>query len=131
MQLTEPVVRMIKHPDTCKVVATVSPEGDPHMIVCGSLDVTDRGTIVVGEVYMHRASEYLQRDPRAEFMIWRGKAAFSVKARAVSRSTSGPEYDKMCATLDRMNMTVVAVWEFEPLEVWDESASDTSGTRVI
>ena len=39
VQLTEPIVRMIKHPDTNKVLATASPDGRPHVIVCGSLDV--------------------------------------------------------------------------------------------
>ena len=34
VQMPEPVIRMIKHPDTKKVMATVSPEGEPHMIVC-------------------------------------------------------------------------------------------------
>ena len=48
-----------------------------------------------------------------------------------SRETSGPEFDRMSRFLDRMNMTTVAVWRFEPTEVWDESASDTSGDRVI
>ena len=37
----------------------------------------------------------------------------------------------MAATLERLNMTVVAVWTFEALEVWEESASDSAGDRVI
>ena len=129
--LTEPVVRMIKHPDTSKVLATVSPGGEPHAIVCGSLDVIEPDTIVVGEVFMHRTSEYLQNDPRVEFLIWKGKSAYSIKAIAKGRYEEGPEFDKMSAALDRFNMTTVAVWTFEALEVWDESASETSGDRVI
>ena len=89
--LTEPVIRLIRHPHTSKVLATVSPGGEPHMIVCGSLSIIEPDTIVVGEVYMHRTA----------------------------------------ATLERLNMTVIAVWTFEALEVWDESASDSAGDRVI
>ena len=118
VQLTEPIVRMIKHPDTNKVLATASPDGRPHMIVCGSLDVSESGKIVVGEAYMYRTVKNLN-------------SAYSIKARAVSRETSGPEFDRMSRFLDRMNMATVAVWEFEALEVWDESASSTSGNRVI
>lgn len=131
VQLTEPIVRMIKHPDTNKVLATASPDGRPHMIVCGSLDVSESGKIVVGEAYMYRTVKNLEANPEVEFLVWKGNSAYSIKARAVSRETSGPEFDRMSRFLDRMNMETVAVWEFEALEVWDESASSTSGDRVI
>lgn len=129
--LTEPVIRLIRHPHTSKVLATVSPGGEPHMIVCGSLSIIEPDTIVVGEVYMHRASEYLHNDPRVEFLVWSGKSGYSIKAIAKERLVDGPVFDKMAATLERLNMTVVAVWTFEALEVWDESASDSAGDRVI
>lgn len=129
--LTDPVVRMIKHPDTSKVLATVAPSGEPHMIVCGSLDIAEPDTIVVGEVFMYRASEYIRNDPRVEFLVWRGKSAYSIKAIAKGRYVEGPLFDRMSAALDRFNMTVAAVWAFEALEVWDESASETAGDRVI
>lgn len=131
VEMTEPVIRMIKHPDTHKVMATVSPDGEPHAIVCGSLMVTEPDTIIVGEVFMHRASEYLQKNPDVEFLVWRGRDAYSIKAKAKARLDTGPVYDKMCSLLDRMGMTCVAVWVFEASEVWDESASATSGDRVI
>lgn len=131
VEMTEPVIRMIKHPDTYKVMATASADGRPHMIVCGSLMVTEPDTIVVGEVYMHRACENLMRDPRVEFMVWKGKDAYSIKAVATGREVSGPVFDRMSEMLDRMNMACVAVWTFEAQEVWDESASDTAGERVI
>lgn len=129
--LTEPIVRMIRHPGTNKVLATVSPDGQPHMIVCGSLTVSEPDTIFVGEVFMHRAAEYLSKDPRAEFIVWRGRDGYSIKAVARDRLTEGPEFEKMSSLLERMNMTCVAVWRFEALEVWDESATGTSGERVI
>ena len=129
--LTEPVVRLIRHPDTSKVLATGSPAGEPHTIVCGSLDIIEPDTIVVGEVFMHRASDYLRNDPWVEFLVWKGKSAFSIKAIAKSREDTGPIFEKMSATLDRFNMTCVAVWTFEALEVWDESASASAGDRVI
>ena len=131
VQLTEPIVRMIKHPDTNKVLATVSPDGKPHMIVCGSLDIADDGSIIVGEAYMYRSAKYLEANPEAEILVWKGNTAYSIKAVARSRETSGPLFDRMSRFLDRMNMITVAVWRFEPTEVWDESASDTSGDRVI
>lgn len=131
VSLTEPVARMIVHPDTAKVLATVSPEGEPHMIVCGSLDIVGMDTIVVGEVYMYRSAENLRRCPKAEFLVWKGKSAFSIKATARERLTSGPLFDKMHSSLSRLNMETVAVWTFDVEEVWDESASDSAGERLI
>ena len=131
VQMPEPVIRMIKHPDTKKVMATVSPDGKPHMIVCGSLVVTEPDTIVVGEVFMYRAGEYLAKNPNVEFMVWQGRDAYSIKAVAKSRIDTGPIFEKMSQQLDKMNMTLVAVWVFEAQEVWDESASKNAGSKVI
>ena len=131
VQMPEPVIRMIKHPDTKKVMATVSPDGKPHMIVCGSLVVTEPDTIIVGEVFMYRASEYLAKNPNVEFMVWQGRDAYSIKAVAKSRIDTGPIFEKMSQQLDKMNMTLVAAWVFEAQEVWDESASKNAGSKVI
>lgn len=131
VDMPEPVIRMIKHPDTRKVMATVSPDGEPHMIVCGSLMVTDPDTIIVGEVFMYRACENLKNNPNVEFMVWQGREAYSIKAVAKSRVDTGPIFDKMAQQLDKMNMTLVAIWVFEAKEVWDESASKNAGSKVI
>lgn len=131
VELTEHIIRLIKHPGTNKVMATASPDGTPHMIVCGSLMVTEPDTIIVGEVYMYRAAANLAENPNVEFLVWKGKDAYSIKAVAKARLDTGPVFDKMYELLERMNMTTVAVWVFEAQEVWDESASDTAGERVI
>lgn len=131
VDMPEPVIRMIKHPDTRKVMATVSPDGEPHMIVCGSLIVTEPDTIIVGEVFMYRACENLKNNPNVEFMVWQGREAYSIKAVAKSRVDTGPIFDKMAQQLDKMNMTLAAVWVFEAKEVWDESASKNAGSKVI
>ena len=131
VDMPEPVIRMIKHPDTRKVMATVSPDGEPHMIVCGSLIVTEPATIIVGEVFMYRACENLKNNPNVEFMVWQGREAYSIKAVAKSRVDTGPIFDKMAQQLDKMNMTLVAIWVFEAKEVWDESASKNAGSKVI
>lgn len=131
VEMPEPVIRMIKHPDTKKVMATVSPDGEPHMIVCGSLMVTEPDTIIVGEVFMYRTVENLRNNPNVEFMVWQGRDAYSIKAVAKSRLDTGPVFDKMSQMLEKMNMTAVAVWVFEATEVWDESVSKNAGTKVI
>ena len=131
VEMPEPVIRMIKHPDTKKVMATVSPDGEPHMIVCGSLMVTEQDTIIVGEVFMYRTVENLRNNPNVEFMVWQGRDAYSIKAVAKSRLDTGPVFNKMSQMLEKMNMTAVAVWVFEATEVWDESVSKNAGMKVI
>lgn len=131
VDMPEPVVRMIKHPDTNKVMATVSPDGLPHVIVCGSLIVTDPDTIVVGEVFMQRTCEYLRNNPEVEFLVWKGKEAYSVKATYISRIDTGPVFDRISQMLEKMNMDVIAAQIYRVNGVWDESASPSSGDRVV
>ena len=131
VSIPEPVARMIKHPDTHKVLTTVSPDGLPHAIVCASLDMDGSDTIVVAEVYMQRTCENLKSNPNAEFLVWQGKMGYSLKAKATGRFTEGVPFDKMSAAMDKFNMAVVAVWEFQVTEIWDESATKTSGEKVI
>ena len=127
----EPIIKMIKQPDTHKVLTTVSPDGKPHAIVCASLWMKGDDTVVVGEVYMHRTSEYLKNNPNVEFLVWLGKNAYSIKAVAQERQTEGEIFDKMSAYLERFNFDTVAVWLFKVTEIWDESASRTAGEQVI
>ena len=129
--MPQQVIDMINHPNTNKVMASVSPEGLPHTIVCGSLMSTDPETIIVGEAFMYRTVQYLEKNPNVEFIVWQGRNAYSVKAVAVERKAEGPEYDRMSTLLGKKNMGVTAVWVFKATEVWDESASKNAGDRVI
>lgn len=129
--LPENVVRMLRHPDTNKVLSVVSPEGFPHSIVLGRILVGDDDRIYVGEAFMHRSSRYLEECPRAEILTWRGKEGYSVRVEAEGRLTEGPEFDLLSDRMDRMGMHVVSLWVFRPTEVWDEGATYTSGDRVL
>ena len=131
VEMPQQVVNMINHPNTNKVLATISPDGYPHTIVAGSLMCTDSETIIVGEAFMYRTVQNLERDAHAEFIVWQGRNAYSIKAVAQERKTSGPEFDRMSELLGKMNMSVAAIWVFKAKEVWDESASKNAGDRVI
>lgn len=126
------VMDMLKRPDTNKVMSTVSPEGDPHAIVCGSLLVVDEETVIVGEVYMYATCRNLEHSPKAEFLVWSGKDAYSIQTVAASRIESGPLLEKMNHNLEKMKMKAVAVWEFKVQSVYDEGISaDTAGTQIL
>ena len=128
--IPDPVAKMLKTPDSHKVLSTASPDGIPHSIVCASLSLAAPDMIVVAEVFMHRTCEYLKTNPNVEILVWQGKNAYSLKAVATERLVEGEVFDKMYAAMDRFNLVTVAVWEFKVLEIWDESASPTAGEQV-
>ena len=129
--IPEPVARMVLHPETHKVLTTVDPEGKPHAIVCASLTMNGDDTVVAAEVFMYRTAENIAKNENVEILVWKGKNAYSLKAKAVARHTEGELFDKMCTTFDKFSMYVVAVWEFKVEEIWDESASKSAGEKVV
>lgn len=131
VSIPEPVARMIKHPDTHKVLTTVTPDGKPHAIVCASLSMLGDDTVLVAEVFMHRTCENLKNNPNVEILVWQGKNAYSLRAVTTGRIVEGEPFEKMTAIMDKFNLPVVAVWEFKVQEIWDESASDTAGSQVV
>lgn len=128
--MPENVIRMLKHPDTNKCIATVSPDGTAHPIVCGSLTVTEPDTVIFGEVFANQTVANLGKNPHAEFLVWKGAEGYTIKAVATARLDTGPIFDKMNQLLSRMNMKVKAVWVFRADEVYDASATSESGKKV-
>ena len=126
----DPVLQMLKHPDSNKILSVVSDDGFPHSIVLGAVLVGDDGMIYVGEAYMYRTSHYLERCPNAEFLVWKGKDGYSIRVVAEGRVAEGPVLKRMNEMLERKNMHANALWAFRSVQVWDESASSTSGDRV-
>jgi hypothetical protein len=128
--IPDPIAKMLKSFDSHKVLTTVSPDGMPHAIVCGSLSMAREDTILVAEVFMQRTCENLKHNPNVEILVWQGKNGYSLKAKALGRILQGEEFDKMYAAMEKFNLTTVAVWEFQVTEIWDESASPSAGERV-
>ncbi len=58
-----PVLRLLRHPDSNKVLSTVSKSGYPHSIVVGGFLVDDDGLIYVGEALMFCLTELLVLTP--------------------------------------------------------------------
>ena len=75
--IPEPVLRILRHPDSNKVLSVVSPDGFPHSIVLGALMADDEDRIYVGEAFMYRTAKYLEESPNAEFLVWKGKDGYS------------------------------------------------------
>ena len=93
VDMPEPVMRMVVHPDTNKVLSTVNLKGEPHLIVCGSLMATAPNMIAAAEAYMYRTAENLVHNPVAEILVWKGREAYSLKVKALERVEEGPVFD--------------------------------------
>lgn len=122
---------MLKRPETHKVLSTVSPEGKPHSVICGSLIVTDPCTIMVGQVYMHQTSVNITANRDVEFLVWLGAQAYSIQATLKSILTEGPEMEKMEQLLGKMNMKPLSVFVFTVNSAYDEGITPKAGTRVL
>ena len=115
---------------TAKLLVTVSAEGQPHAIVCGSIFVTPDGKAGVGEVLMKRASANLKANGKAAISIAAGPKAFELVLGNAARADSGPLFEDMKAKLASLNLPCFGVWTFDVKEVWDESAGPNAGKKI-
>ena len=128
--IPEEIIKIAGEKTAAKLLVTVSPEGQPHAIVCGSIFVTPDGKAGVGEILMKRSSAYLKANGKAALEITAGPKAFELILKNAARADSGPLFEDMKAKMAAVNLPCFAVWTFEVAEVWDESAGPTAGTKI-
>ena len=128
--IPEEIIKIAGEKTAAKLLVTVSPEGQPHAIVCGSIFVTPDGKAGVGEILMKRSSAYLKAGGKAALEITSGPKAFELILKNAARADSGPLFEDMKAKMAAVNLPCFAVWTFEVAEVWDESAGPTAGTKI-
>ena len=115
---------------TSKLLVTVSPEGQPHAIVCGSIFITPDGKAGVGEVLMKRSSAYLKANGKASVEIVAGPKAFELVVANAARADSGPLFEDMKAKLASLKLPCFGLWMFDVAEIWNESAGPDAGKKV-
>ena len=128
--LPKEVIDLINTKEATKLLVTVSSEGQPHAIVCGSIFATPDGKAGVGEILMKRASKNLKETGKAALSVAAGPKAYELILKNPERADSGPVFDDMKAKMAALNLPCFAVWTFDVAEVWDESAGPSAGTKV-
>lgn len=128
--LPKEVIDLINAKEATKLLVTVSSEGQPHAIVCGSIFATPDGKAGVGEILMKRASKNLKETGKAALSVAAGPKAYELILKNPARADSGPVFDDMKAKMAALNLPCFAVWTFDVAEVWDESAGPSAGTKV-
>ena len=124
------IIEIAAQPTSTKLLVTVSPEGQPHAIVCGSIFVTPDGKAGVGEVLRKSAKAYLNANGKASLSIVAGPKAFELILSGASRADSGPAFEDMKAKLGSMNLPCFGLWTFDVAEIWDESAGPNAGNKI-
>lgn len=124
------IIELMGAKETTKILVTVSSEGQPHAIVCGSIFVTPDGKAGVGEILMKRASKNLKDTGKAALSIAAGPKAYELILKNPARADSGPVFEDMKAKMAAVNLPCFAVWTFDVAEVWDESAGPSAGSKI-
>jgi len=113
-----------------KTLVTVSSEGQPHAIVCGSIFPTPDGKVVVGEVLMKRTKANLAATGKASMLITAGPKSFELVLSNAVRADSGPGFENMKENLAKMNLPCFGIWLFDVAEVWNEGAGPDAGKKI-
>jgi len=123
-------LEVAKHPDACKILATINEDGTPHSIVCGTLFIPDASTIGVGKVWLNTTCENVARDRRAEVLIWKGALAYSIQVKFREVTKDPAVIDSVNEKLEHMNLVVDSVLLFDVLSVTDEGMGLKVGQQI-
>ncbi|MCL2143399.1 MAG: pyridoxamine 5'-phosphate oxidase family protein [Methanomassiliicoccaceae archaeon] len=130
VSLPENVMAAFKDQKSVKVLTSVSADGQPHSIVCGSIQAVAPDMLIVGEVLMRSTAANLAKNDKAAILLIAGLTSFSVNVKAKQRVTEGPIFDEMNKALAAMHLKANAVWLFEPTAVFDQSANPNAGKKL-
>jgi len=129
-KIPENAMKLLNDPAAVKVLTSVSASGVPHSVVIGSCMAPSPDTIVAGEVLMKTTSENVKKNPKVAVMVVKATESYLVVAEKVGHIVEGPLFDKMNEQLAKHGLKARAVWTFNPLEVYDQSASPNAGTKL-
>ncbi|HOE52954.1 MAG TPA: hypothetical protein PKO24_04910 [Methanomassiliicoccales archaeon] len=133
--IPDEVLKVLNDDASVRVIATKSKEGDVHAIQVGSLKAPSPDTIIVGAILMKRTGKNLEsmkeRGELVSILAGNQKASYEIRVKVKDKVTSGPMYDQMNASLQKMGLKANAVWVFEVKEVWNQTAGYSAGTRMV
>ncbi len=129
--IPQDIINKINEPSTIKSLITVSEDGQPHAIVCGSFKVVSPETIIVGQILMKRSAENMKTNSKVAISAVAGKESYCINAVAKEQLTSGPVFDGMNEALKAIGMQAGAVWVFDVKDVYNQSASPDAGSKIV
>ena len=133
--IPENVIKLINDPKVVKVLSTKSPEGIIHTIPVGSIIAPSPNTVTFASIWMNNTSKNLEemkkKNEMVSIVVISGMEAYQVKGLIKDYKTSGPIFDKITEQIKKLGLTVKGVWTLEPKEIWNQSASDEAGKKIV
>lgn len=124
------IIDLAAEKTTTKILVTSAANGQPHAIVCGSIAVTEDGKASVGEILMKRAKANLLATGKAALSISAGPKSFELVLANPVRADSGPAFEGLKAAMAGLGLPCFALWTFDVVEIWNESAGPAAGTKM-
>ncbi len=128
--IPENVLEVMKDPACVKSLTTICAGNRPHSIVAGTIMAPAPDMMVIGEVLMKRTASNLKQNPKAAFLVTCGKQSYEIQVVVKDRIASGAIVDQMNAMLSKAGLHANAVWTFDVVSVWDESAGPNAGKKI-
>lgn len=129
VKLSENVIRLLRDPETVKVLATVDPSGEPHVVFKDSISVDE-----VGRLFLLELLESSRTNRNLVHSLWfnrkvsvslRAKQGESYEIKGVTRQCviTGPVFEKYYRLVREGlgDIDLAAVWFLTPEEVRDET----------
>ncbi len=124
------VLDLMAEQTTAKLIVSSTKDGVPHAIVAGSIGAPAPDTVIVGEVMMKKTAANLKANGNAEIVVVSGLKAYSIQVKVKTRLDKGAELEAMNKALAAMKLKAAAVWVFDVLSVYDQSAAASAGTKL-
>jgi hypothetical protein len=135
VMLPDDVFTAINDPKAGKVLATIRPDGNAHIISVGSIIAPSPNMIAFGAILMKETGKNLESMKKNSHMVsvlvTSGLKSYQVRGNVKDLITSGPLFEKMNEELQKMGMKANGVWTIEPAEVWNQSASYEAGKKMV
>lgn len=132
--LPDEVFNALNNPKAAKIVATVRPDKNVHVVQLGSVIAPDANTIAFGAILMKETGKNMEamksNNQLISVLVSDGMKSYQVRAEIKTYLTSGPLFDGMNVELKKMGLQAAGVWVVEPKEVWNQSASYEAGKKM-
>lgn len=130
MKIPEQAIKLLNDPKASKVLTTVGSDGIPHSIVIGSVMAPDENTICAAEILMKKTAKNLADNKNIAVLVVKGVESYLVNAEVIGRQTDGALFNNIAEDIKKMGMTAAAVWTFNPVAIFDQSAGPNAGTKI-
>lgn len=134
VSLPENVMKLVNDPATVKILATSDASGNVHAIQVGSLAAPSADMLIFGAILMKSTGKNLEEmkasGKKMSILVSGGKESYSISAAIKECQTSGPVVDGMNENLKALHLHANGVWIVEPVEVFDQSASQNAGSKI-